>query len=219
MPIELPQKPMNKARRQADTAQDALLASTRARLKIVSIEDDSVARGDFSVATRGDIPDVVWFNFEPHYKNYGLAPAQDIDFSPRIFVVGTGLAPSCQERAGGWELSEGTSAEVVFPQDDGWEQQIGVQVPLDELSKGAAEVHAIQPSYPIYLGVVGCLFYRSSDRTGRTAAYVTAFSGDLQRADSDPDLPNDPSIYDIITKDDRPIRLKIKVKILRAWAD
>jgi hypothetical protein len=215
------------AHRQADIAEDALAASTRARLKIESI-DATVTRGEsFSVSVQGGstvfIPrsfDVVWFNFEPYYRNYGLAPAQGIDFSPRIFVVGTGSAPDCKERAREWTASEGTSAEVVFPQDDGGKQLVGVSVPLNELKEGAAKVHAIQASDPIYLGVVGCLFYQSSGHAGRTDAYVTALSGDLQRTDNDPDIPENASIYDLITRDDgQPIHLKIKVKILNAWAN
>jgi hypothetical protein len=150
-----------------------------------------------------------------------LAPAQSIAFDPRIFFVGTGHSPNCEERGTGWVATEGTSAEVVFPQDDGGKQLVGVQVPINELREGAAKVHALsKQSDPIYLCVVGCLFYQSSGHTGHTATYVSAFSGDIQRADNDSDIPENASIYDIITRaDERPIHLKIRVKILNAWAN
>ncbi|MDR3533911.1 MAG: hypothetical protein P4L90_25525 [Rhodopila sp.] len=197
------------AKRQAQIAQEALLASTRARLKITAIANASVTGSGGSAA---------WFNFTPTYKNFGRSPAQGIFFNPHIFVVGAGPSPRevCEEDKARHQGTTEMSDEVVFPQDEGGRQRVGVLTSLADLVRGADKVHSIQASATIYLGVVGCLVYQSTDST---TAYVTGFVADLHPADT-PDPANYVSVYDIIIgRYGGPLDLKMSVKTLGAWAN
>lgn len=198
------------ARRQADAAESELIATTRARLKLVAITDAYVSRAKGS--------DVAWFYFKPTYKNFGPSPAEDIFFEPHIFVVGA-AGPSSEQacKTGeGWIARE-PIADIVFPQDEGGGAWIGAQVPLQKLKEGAAKIHAIQPSATVYLGVVGCLLYRSGSTGG---PYVTGFTADLHPASAQPVRPEKYiPIYDILTASDASLKIEMQVKVLGAWAD
>ncbi len=199
---------VSETRRQADIAQDALVASTRARLKITSIKDIT--------ATRPEGGRVAWFWAEAAYKNFGQSPAQNIFLSLRVFVVGAGPFPTgtCEDAKA---LAGGHSFEVVFPQSDEGGSGFGAQVPIGRLEAGAAEVRAVQPDAPVYLGMTGCLTYQSANSG---AGYVTGFSGDLHLADTGTaDGQVYRPAYDAIVDADGPIEVGLQLKTLSAWTD
>lgn len=84
-----------------------------------------------------------------------------------------------------------------------------------------AQDRAVQPAAPVYLGMIGCLTYRSA---GSGTVYVTGFSGDLHLADT---APADGQVYrpayDAIVGADGPVKvglkLGLKLKTLGAWTD
>ena len=198
------------AGRQADVAEEQLVATTRARLKLVGITDAYV--------TKGKGVDVAWFNFKPLYRNFGPSPAEDTLFVPHIFVVGGGPATTgdvCEARSG-WMTRNG-SPSIVYPQEQGGDW-IGVQVSLKELKAEAAKVLAVRPNATVYLGVVGCLLYRSGSGRDR---YVTGFVGDLHMAGGN--QQNDPGkyipLYDTLMSGPDLIEVGMDVKLLSAWAD
>lgn len=196
-------------RRQANTAQEQLVASTRARLKITSVEKIT--------ATKAEGSPVAWFNADATYKNFGQNPAQNIFLSLHVFVVGAGPSPTktCDRdkaRAGRF------SFEIVFPQSDEGGSGYGAQVPLDELEAQAAAVRAIQPDITAYLGIIGCLTYKSANSD---AVHVTGFDGTLHLADADPPA-NDRGYtlaYDVIVEGDGPVKVGLKLNTEGAWAD
>ncbi len=196
------------ARRQADAADGQLIATTRARLKLVAITDAYV--------TKAEDVDVAWFNFKPTYKNFGPSPAENAVFVPHVFVVGAGPSPreACKTGAG-WTMRD-ISQEIVFPQDEGggW---VGVQVPLRELKEEAARVLAIQPSATVYLGIVGCLLYQSANGAD---TYVTGFVGDLHMAGGQQDNPDKYiPLYSVVISGSEAVEVGVEVKRLGAWAD
>lgn len=197
------------ARRQADAAEDQLIATTRARLKLMPITEAYVAKAEGV--------DVAWFNFKPTYKNFGPSPAEEVSFQPHIFVVGAGPSPKQACKTGpGW-MSHDFPADIIFPQDEGGGGWFGVQVPLQRLKEEAATILAVQPSTPIYLGVVGCLVYRSGSGTN---TYVTGFLGDLHMDEGREVKPEDYiPLYDVLTSDDSPAEIGMKINTLNAWAD
>lgn len=203
-------KSVVETRRQADIAQQTLVATTRARLKLTAISDARVTRGS-------EIP-LAWFTFKPAFKNFGQTPAQNITFSAHVFVIGTGeglpARAICENEKARGGMSSG---ELVFPQEDGGENMFGTQVSLSQLVTQAAIIEEIQPSGTVYLGVVGCLLYQT---IGSSTVYVTGLSGDLhpaQQASSDPEdyVP----VYDLIVGSNPPVRIDMKISNLRAWAD
>lgn len=197
------------ARRQADAAEDQLIATMRARLKLAAITAAYV--------TKAEGVDVAWFNFKPTYKNFGPSPAENISFEPHIFVVGAGPSPRQVCKTGvGWIMRD-DSTDIVFLQDEGGEVWVGVQVPLQELKEDAATVLSIQPSAPVYLGVVGCLLYRSGSSTD---TYVTGFVGDLHMAGGQQVKPEEyVPLYDILIAGNGPVKVEMKINSLSAWAD
>lgn len=197
------------ARRQADAAEDQLIATTRARLKLMPITDAYV--------TKAESIDVAWFNFKPTYKNFGPTPAENISFQPHIFVVGAGSSPrkTC-ETGWGWTMPD-ASTDIVFSQEEGGNVWVGIQVPLQKLKDAAATVLAIQPSTTVYLGVVGCLLYRSGSSAN---TYVTGFVGSLHIAGQEQGKPEEyVPLYDIITTGGDPMKIGMEVKSEGAWAD
>ena len=206
--LAVSQQTVEETKRQADIAQDALVAATRARLKVTAITNVLVTRLPSSGAGR--------FHFKPTYKNFGQSPAQDIFFSPHVFVVGAGPPPkrTCEGDKGRFE---GASTEIVFPQDEGGQQQTGVQIQLNDIEAQAAKVRAIQPTATIYLGIIGCLTYRS---TGSDDIHVTGFEGGLHPLDKkDAEQWSYISLYDVLMDGGGPMNTEIQVKVLSAWAD
>jgi len=196
------------AKLQTDIAQKGLVAVTRARLKLITMTSGSVDR-----ASGGG---VAWFNFKPAYKNFGQAPAQDIFFHPHIFVVGAGPAPkeTCEEDK---RLFRDSFTEVIFPQDGGGVDWVGVQIPLQVLDAQAAEVRAVQPSATIYLGVIGCLIYKS---TSGNDIYATGFVGDLRLNNGGHPKPSEyVPLYNILTEGGRSAKIGMEIRALSAWAD
>jgi hypothetical protein len=122
------QETVAETRRQANIAQDALVASTRARLKITSITGISAIRAEDSPAA--------WFHFKPAYRNFGQTPAQDISFLPHVFVVGSRDGPSpkraCEEDKSRFRMP---FTEIVFPQEEADDPGIGIQIALRELRR------------------------------------------------------------------------------------
>jgi hypothetical protein len=196
------------ARRQANIAESQLVATTRARLKLTAITDAYVSRA------KG--VDVAWFRFEPAYKNFGPSPAENIFFEPYVFIVGAGPSPKQVCGTGpGWIAHE-PSADIVFPQDEG-EGSWAVQVPLQRLKEEAAKVLAVQPSQPVYVGVVGCLLYRSGSDAD---TYVTGFVADLHLAGPEQDKPGKYiPLYNVLMAGNGPVEVGIEVKTTDAWAD
>lgn len=198
------------ARRQADIAQQTLVASTRARLKLTAITDARATRStDFPVA---------WFTFKPTFKNFGQTPAQNIAFSTHVFVIGTGEGQPARDICEGEKTRDRmSSGELAFPQEEGGESMFGIQMPISDLTSQAAKIEEIQTSATIYLGVVGCLTYQT---IGSPTVYVTGFSGDLhlaQQASSDP--ADYVPVYDMLIGSSPPVRIEMKISNLRAWAD
>lgn len=197
------------ARRQAVAAEDQLTVTTRARLKLLPITDAYVAKAEGV--------NVAWFNFKPTYKNFGPTPAENISFQPHIFVVGAGSSPrkTC-ETGWGWTMPD-ASTDIVFSQEEGGNVWVGIQVPLQKLKDAAATVLAIQPSTTVYLGVVGCLLYRSGSSAN---TYVTGFVGSLHIAGQEQGKPEEyVPLYDIITTGGDPMKIGMEVKSEGAWAD
>lgn len=196
------------AKRQADIAQRALVASTRALLKITSIENVT--------ATKAEGIPVAWFNATATYKNFGQSPAQNIFLSLHVFVLGAGPSPTraCErDKAGTNRYSDA----VVFPQGDEGSNNYGAQIALDNLKAEAAEVRAVQPEAPVYLGVIGCLTYRSASSE---AVYVTGFSGSLHLADAEvADNRDYVPAYDTIVETDYSMEVRLKLNTDGAWAN
>ena len=206
------------ARRQANAAESQLIATTRAQLKLLNFTGPDDAR------IGGEIPGlgtVIWFDFNVNYKNFGPSPAENIFFNPHIFVIGAGPSPNktCE---GDKRWAQGFPANVVFPQEKGG-AGFGVQVLFKDLQEQAAEVHAVQPSSPIYLGVIGCLVYRSGSKRD---IYVTGFNGSLHLASPQYDKPGEyVPLYDVLSKlvGSRPVNVGTKVgmevKTENAWTN
>ena len=197
-------------KRQADIAQTALVASTRARLKITAVSNVVLnAAGEHGV--------VAWFTSIVNYRNYGQSPAENINFTPHIFVVGAGPSPeeTCRRDKSSVE-SFGSSADVVFPQDDGGKWSGGAQVLVSDLKAGAAKVIAIEPTDPIYLGIIGCLVYRSS---GTSDARVSGFVGDLHATAAKSDSAKYVSVYQTLLTSQSPVQIEMRINMLEAWVD
>jgi hypothetical protein len=198
----------NAAWEQARIANQTLVDTTRARLKLTTVTGTHVSRGKGT--------DVAWFHFKPAYKNFGPPPAEDVIFDAHIFVVGAGPSPKQACKTGsGWSTFE-PSSNIIFPKNDGGEEW-SFQVSLQELGDEARKVSAVQPSGPIYMGVIGCLLYHSgTDRE----TYVTGFVADIhldrgRKINPDEYFP----LYDVLMEDTGSRDLGFQVKTLSAWAD
>lgn len=206
------------SRGQLDTMQsqlDEMRDERRPWLKLVEITDAYV--------TKGEGVDVAWFHLKPHYKNLGLSPAEGTFFKPIIFVVGGGPSHVSRVSPGGDVCKTGSvwmkrqpSPSVLFPQDPGGDWT-SAQVQLQLLKAEAAEVLAVQPSAPIYLGVVGCLLYHSGKGSN---TYVTGFVADLRMiGDQDGDLKKHISLYNALVSESNSIEVGMDVKILDTWVE
>jgi hypothetical protein len=199
---------VSETRRQADIAQHALVASTRARLKLTAVKDIT--------ATRREGCPTVLFQVDAAYRNFGQSPAQNIFLRWDVRVLGAGLPPRefC-ERAKG-RVGE-HSFEVVFPQNDEGGMTYTFEISLDEINAQAAEVAALQPDEPVELGIVGCLTYRSA---GGNEVHVTGFSGELDLADAArAGESGHATAYDAIVESDGPVEIGVHLTTRGAWAD
>lgn len=199
-------------RRQADTAQEQLVASTRARLKITSIKDMRV--GPVEVAGTG--VSLTMLSVVAAYKNFGQSPAQNIFLFMRVFVIGTGPSPreTCERQKA---KASDHSLEIVFPQDEEGGKMYGIPVLPDELEAQAAEARAARPGLPVELAVVGCLTYRS---TNSDAVHVTGIHGELHRADAAPaGRRGRPSTFKAVVDAGGSAAVGLKLHALGAWAD
>ena len=203
---------------QADIAENQLAVTTRARLKLLDFASPNGARIGGEIPSLGT---VIWFNFNVGYRNFGPSPAEDIFFELHVFVVGAGPSPkkTCE---GDKRQARGFPANVVFPQEKGGDG-FGVQVLFRDLQEQAAEVHTIQPSSPIYLGVIGCLVYHSGSKGD---VYVTGFNGSLHPVGSQYGKPATyVPLYDILSKlvGNRPVKVgtevKMEVRIDDVWVN
>lgn len=201
---------VREARRQADIAEQALVASTRARLKLASVTGISARR------LSGVIPGVrvVWFDVSVAYKNFGQTPAQNISFVFHVFVLGAGPSPTKTCENGKLHRSSSLSKVVVFPQDQVDGGRISFQVPMHELEAQAAHVIAVNSLHRPYLGVVGCLSYKSA---GSDSIYVTGFAGDIYRPDAGGSEKL--MLYDTLIQGSAPIHVKTEIRVSSAWAD
>lgn len=180
----------------------------RARLKLTAITSASVERAKDS--------GVAWFHFNATYKNFGPSPAEHISFEPHIFVIGAGTSPKQACRTGaGWIMHE-AAADIVFPQDKGggsW----AVQVPLQRLKEESAKVLAVQPSAPVYMGVVGCLLYQPGSDAD---TYITGLVASLHLAVGQQGRPGQyVPLYNVIMAGNGPLKVGMEVKTESAWAD
>jgi hypothetical protein len=197
-------------RRQADIAQDALVASTRARLKLTSIKDVRV--GPLEV---GGVS-VPLLSVAAAYKNFGQSPAQNIFLFMRVFVIGTGPSPreTCERQKA---KASDHSFEIVFPQEEEGNKMYGIPVLPDELEAQAAEARVARPGLPVELAVVGCLMYRS---TNSDTVYVTGIHGELRLADAAPGgRRGRPSTFKAVVDAGGSAGVGLKLHALSAWAD
>lgn len=201
---------VGETRRQADIAQAALVASTRARLKITSIKDVRV--GPLSA---GGVS-VPLLRVVAAYKNFGQSPAQNIFLSLRVFVADTG--PSPRETCENMKAEPGdASFEIVFPQDEEGDKIYGVGVSPGELEAQAAEARDARPGLPASLALVGCLTYRS---TNSDAVYVTGIHGELGLAVAEPAHERGRrSAYEAIIEGGESASVGLVLHPLSAWAD
>lgn len=194
---------------QARIARDALVASTRARLKITDMEG--------AAAIRSVDATVAWFNFKAAYTNFGQSPAQRLVFIPEVFVAGSGVSAKeiCDRYRAEMRVF---SSEIVFPQDKGGGGWISTQMPLRKLEASAAKARAPDASGPVYLSVVGCLIYRST--ADGAAVHVTGLVGDLHPADEAISYgENYVSVYNIFTNASGPVEIGLRIRTMDAWAD
>jgi hypothetical protein len=199
---------VSETRRQADIAQEALVASTRARLKLTSIKDARVGPVE-------GVP-LTLLSVVAAYKNFGQSPAQNIFLTLRVFVVGTGPSPreTCEREKA--EVGD-HSFEIVFPQDEEGNQMYGAPVLPDELEAQAAEARVARPGVPVELAMVGCLTYRS---TNSSVVYVTGIYGELRLAEAEPaDERGRRSTYKAIVDGGGSASVGLKLQALSAWAD
>ncbi len=199
---------VSETRRQADIAQDALVASTRARLKITSVESVTAKRREGDPAVR--------FQATAAYRNFGQSPAQNIFLTLRANVTGAEPPPedACEEDKA---TVNAYSAEVVFPQNDEGGGTYSAEMPVGDLIAQAAAVRAAQPEVPLKLSLIGCLTYRSA---GGGAVHVTGFASELGLADADNgDGSGDAPAYKNIVEGDGPFSVKLTLTPVSAWAD